>query len=153
MDTDGGGKTCCIPLEQHSGCPFQMSVPLNTVQVCTYARRRTIHTLQTKSNIYSSKLRTAFRRKNTNKLRKLRHREARRSLIIIYLLVCNVCSWTWNVHYSVPLQKVLESLQRRPVQSVMLTAAAPDCGTPFEIFWPYRNNDKWIKTDSQIHSL
>lgn len=39
-------------------------IPLNTVQVCTYARWKSFtDVLQTKSDTYSSKLRTAFRRR------------------------------------------------------------------------------------------
>lgn len=74
---------------------------------------KTIHTLQTKSNIYSSKLRTAFRGKQI-KLSKVRHWEARISLITIYLLVNNV-SCTWNVHWILCPESLQYSKKADPV--------------------------------------
>lgn len=63
----GGRRMCCIPLNSTAGVLFyknKQKNPLNTVQVCTYARWKSFtDVLQTKSDTYSSKLRTAFRRR------------------------------------------------------------------------------------------
>lgn len=87
------------PPEQHSGCLRKgalESVPLNTVQVCTYARRKPFTRYKLKATFIAANW-EQLSGGNTKKRSKVRHWEARISLIIMYLLVSNV-SCTWNVH-------------------------------------------------------
>lgn len=71
-------------------------VPLNAVQVCTYARRKPFTRYKLKATFIAANW-EQLSGGNTNKRSEVRHWEARISLIIMYLLVSNV-SCTWNVH-------------------------------------------------------